>query len=91
MIIYNFCLYVPLELSLFNILTLFLKPVDRLNCKWDAATMKESANMELLYSTYVDVWLEYDSDDGAFRRLQEISFSLQNEPQWCSRDWVQDD
>ena len=53
--------------------------------------MKESLNMELLYSTYVDVWLEYDSDDGAFRRLQEISFSLQNEPQWCDRDWIQDD
>ena len=70
---------------------MFFQPVDRLNCKWDAATMKESQNMELLYSNFVDVWLEYDSDDGAFRRLQEISFSLQNEPQWCDRDWIQDD
>lgn len=69
----------------------FLKPVDRLNCKWDAATVKESTHMELLYSAHVDIWIEYDTDETAFRRLQEISFSLQNEPQWCNKDWVQDD
>ena len=46
--------------------------------------------MELLYSAHVDIWIEYDTDETAFRRLQEISFSLQNEPQWCNKDWVQD-
>ena len=32
--------------------------------------------MEAEFGHFIDVWIEYDSTEGAFRRLQEISFSL---------------
>ena len=47
-----------------------------MNCKWDASTIKESQKMEAEFGHFIDVWIEYDTTEGAFRRLQEISFSL---------------
>ena len=51
---------------------IFIQPIDRINCKWDAATMKEASHMELLFAHLIDTWIEYDSDESAFRRLQGI-------------------
>ena len=65
--------------------------MDRINCKWDAQTMREAAKMESDFAHQIDVWVEYDTTEFAFRRLQEIAFSLENEPQWIEKNWIKED
>ena len=65
--------------------------MDRINCKWDALTMKEALRMEFEFGHFIDVWIEYDTTEAAFRRLQEVAFSLENEPQWIDKTWLRDD
>ena len=53
--------------------------------------MREAGKMESEYAHQIDVWIEYDTTEFAFRRLQEIAFSLENEPQWIEKDWLKED
>ena len=53
--------------------------------------MKESSRMEFEFGHLIDVWIEYDTSEAAFRRLQEVAFSLENEPQWVAKTWLRDE
>jgi hypothetical protein len=53
--------------------------------------MKEANLMEINFGHLIDIWIEYDTTEAAFRRLQEVAFSLENEPQWVDKTWLRDE